>query len=171
MYFADDFQEMLNEAVLQGIKLRVLEEPLRRWYESFAAASESGLNADKIASLREQYNKIIADAARELENMEQITGSVIGDVNRTATAKGIQSISQDSADELIGIGNSSLFYLEKINTGVTNINSGLAKSLGKLTEIAQNTSYCKYLETIGRDMEEVRAGIERMNDKGLRMSH
>ena len=31
--FADSFEEMLNNAVLQGIKLRALEEPLRQWYE------------------------------------------------------------------------------------------------------------------------------------------
>lgn len=169
--FADDFQEMLNNAVLQGVKLRVLEEPLRRWYENFASASEGGLNDSKIADLREQYNKIIADAAEELKNMEEVTGMSIGTVSRTATAQGIQSISQDSADELIGIGNTSLIYLDRIDTSVTNINTNMIKHLGKLAEIAENTSYCKHLEAIQEDISEVRAGIERMNDKGVRMSH
>ena len=48
--FADDFQKMLNNAVLQGIKMKALEEPLRQWYESFAAASGNGLTAENIAS-------------------------------------------------------------------------------------------------------------------------
>lgn len=69
--FADDFQQMLNNAVLQGVKMKALEEPLRKWYESFAEASQNGLNADTIASLREQYNKIIEDAAKQLEDMER----------------------------------------------------------------------------------------------------
>lgn len=169
---ADYFQERLKEAVLQGVKLKALEGPLRQWYESFAAASQSGLDANKIAQLREQYNKIIADAAEELKNMEDITGVVIGGApEREATAKGLQSVSQDSVDELLGIGNTSVYYLDKIHDGVTNINAGLAKSLGKLTEIAQNTSYCKLLENMEKDTSEIRSNVERMVIKGVRIGY
>ena len=57
---------MLNDAVLQGVKMKALEEPLRKWYESFAAASQNGLPAESIASLKAQYDKIIEDAAKQL---------------------------------------------------------------------------------------------------------
>ena len=114
--FADDFEEMLNNAVLQGVKMRALEEPLRQWYEQFAAASQNGLTAESIASLREQYNQIIEDAAKQLEDMEKVTGLTIGESEtvRTATAaKGLASINQDSADELNGNFYALLIYADK----------------------------------------------------------
>lgn len=72
--FADDFQEMLNNAVLQGIKMRALEEPLRKWYESFAEASGAGLTESDIADLKAQYDKIVENAAKQLEDMEEGDG-------------------------------------------------------------------------------------------------
>ena len=102
--FADDFQSMLNNAVLQGIKMKALEEPLRRWYESFAEASGVGLTESNIADLKTQYDQIIENAARQLEDMERITGTAIGNIasDRTATAKGVASMNQDSANEING---------------------------------------------------------------------
>lgn len=165
--FADDFQEMLNNAVLQGVKMKALEEPLRRWYESFAEASQNGLNADTIASLREQYNKIIEDAAKQLEDMEKVTGTTIGniaDTGRTATAQGVASMSQDSANELNGNFYALLIYADKTCQGVTNINTMMVEALGVLNRIAANTDR---LEAIEKNVRETRVFIQDMANRGI----
>ena len=165
--FADDFQQMLNNAVLQGVKMKALEEPLRRWYESFAEASQNGLNADTIASLREQYNKIIEDAAKQLEDMEKVTGTTIGniaDTGRTATAQGIASMSQDSANELNGNFYALLIYADKTCQGVTNINTMMVEALGVLNRIAANTDR---LEAIEKNVRETRIFIQDMANRGI----
>lgn len=165
--FADDFQQMLNNAVLQGVKMKALEEPLRRWYESFAEASQNGLNADTIASLREQYNKIIEDAAKQLEDMEKVTGTTIGniaDTGRTATAQGIASMSQDSANELNGNFYALLIYADKTCQGVTNINTTMVEALGVLNRIAANTDR---LEAIEKNVRETRVFIQDMANRGI----
>lgn len=165
--FADDFQQMLNNAVLQGVKMKALEEPLRRWYESFAEASQNGLNADTIASLREQYNKIIEDAAKQLEDMEKVTGTTIGniaDTGRTATAQGIASMSQDSANELNGNFYALLIYADKTCQGVTNINTMMVEALGVLNRIAANTDR---LEAIEKNVRETRVFIQDMANRGI----
>lgn len=165
--FADDFQQMLNNAVLQGVKMKALEEPLRKWYESFAEASQNGLNADTIASLREQYNKIIEDAAKQLEDMEKVTGTTIGniaDTGRTATAQGLASMSQDSANELNGNFYALLIYADKTCQGVTNINTMMVEALGVLNRIAANTDR---LEAIEKNIRESRIILQDIQNKGM----
>ena len=163
--FTDDFQKMLNDAVLQGVKMKALEEPLRKWYESFAAASQNGLTAESIASLKAQYDKIIEDAAKQLEQMEQVTGTTIGDViDRTSTAKGIASMSQDSADELNGNFYALLIYADRTNQGVTNIQGQLVEGLSLLQRIASNTDR---LEAIEKDIRQTRSSLQNIENRGL----
>ena len=165
--FADDFQQMLNNAVLQGVKMKALEEPLRRWYESFAEASQNGLNADTIASLREQYNRIIENAAKQLEDMERVTGTTIGniaDTGRTAEAKISASISQDSANEIAGNLYALLIYSDKTCQAVTNINTLMVEGIALLNRIAANTDR---LEAIEKNIRESRIILQDIQNKGM----
>lgn len=162
--FADDFQEMLNNAVLQGIKMKALEEPLRRWYESFAEASGNGLTEANIADLKAQYDKIIEDAARQLEDMERVTGTTVGDAARTSAAKGIASMSQDSANELNGNFNALLIYADKTCAAVTSINVLLVEGLAVMNRIAANTDR---LENMEKDIRSMRGSMIDILNKGL----
>ena len=163
--FADDCQKMLNEAVLQGGKMKAWEDPLRGWYESFAAASQNGLTADSIASLKAQYDKIIEDAAKQLEDMEKVTGTTIGDViDRTSTAKGIASMSQDSVDELNGNFYALLIYADRTSQGVTNIQAQLTEGIAQLQRIAYNTDR---LEAIEKDIQQTRSTLQNIESRGL----
>lgn len=154
--FADDFQEMLNNAVLRGIKMRALEEPLRKWYESFAEASGNGLTEEGIADLKAQYDKIIEDAARQLEDMERVTGNKIDStLTQQARAGAFTTMTQDEASELNG-----RFAAIQVNVGeikgcVFDMRTMLNKGLEYSEEIARNTSYCKRLERIDRTLEEI----------------
>lgn len=165
--FADSFQEMLNNAVLQGIKMKALEEPLRKWYESFAEASGKGLTADNIANLKAQYDKIIEDAAKQLEDMEKVTGLPVGaEAGRQAVAKGVASMSQDSANELNGNFNALLIYAEKTSTAVININTLLIQGLDTLNRIASNTDR---LEQIERSTVAIQKDMQTIINKGILM--
>ena len=169
--FADDFEGMMREAVLQGVKLRALEEPLRQWYEQFAEASANGLTEGGIASLREQYDKIIADAARQLEAMERITGISIAaeeaaaeEAGRTAVARGIASMSQETASELNGNFYALLIYADKTSQGVLSIRETLIEGLSLMERIARNTDR---LEAIERDMASMRGGMQDIINRGI----
>ena len=164
--FADDFQQMLNNAVLQGIKMKALEEPLRKWYESFAEASGAGLTESNITDLKAQYDQIIENAARQLEDMEKITGTAIGNIasDRTATAKSGALISQDSANEISGNIYALLIYADKTCQGVTNINTLLVESLTLMERIAKNTDR---LENIERDIAIMRSSFQDVENRGL----
>ena len=161
--FADDFQEMLNNAVLQGVKMKALEEPLRQWYESFAAASQNGLTAENIADLKAQYDKIIEDAAKRLEDMEKVTGITLGGEKYTQQAKaGAYTIaSQESVNETNGRLTSIQTHVVEIKNRVFDMKDLLSKGLEYTVEIARNTSYCKKLDRIDRTLDEIhRNGIK-----------
>lgn len=164
--FADDFQQMLSNAVLQGIKMKALEEPLRKWYESFAEASGNGLTTESIASLKAQYDKIIEDGAKQLEDAEKVTGMTIGatDAARTASSKGIQSVSQDNVDKGLGMISTALIFLDKTSTGVTNINTTLTEGLGLLSRIAANTDRLKAIESY---LATIKNAQMEFKDKGM----
>ena len=154
--FADDFQEMLNNAVLQGIKMRALEEPLRKWYESFAEASGAGLTESGIADLRAQYDKIIEDAARQLEDMERVTGGRIDStLTQRARAGAYTTMTQDTASELNGRFTAIQINVSEIKGCVLDMRTFLSKGLEYSEEIARNTSYCKRLDRIDRTLLEI----------------
>ena len=103
--FADDFEDMMRDAVLQSLKMTALEEPLRKWYEDFADKTndEDGLTKQEIADLKADYARIIESAGKQADELERITGIPIGSTSsQTATSRGFQAMSQDTGDELNG---------------------------------------------------------------------
>ena len=97
--------------------------------------------------------------------MEQVTGTTIGDViDRTSTAKGIASRSQDSADELNGNFYALLIYADRTNQGVTNIQGQLVEGLSLLQRIASNTDR---LEAIEKDIRQTRSSLQTIENRGL----
>lgn len=164
--FADDFQEMLNDAVLQGVKMRALEEPLRQWYESFAEASENGLTVDSIAGLKAQYDQIIENAAKRLNDMEKVTGLTVSssDSVRTSVEKGIASMSQESANEMNGNFYALLIYADKTVQGVAGIRDSLVQGITLLERIAKNTDR---LAVIEKDVSTMRSSFQEIVNRGL----
>ena len=154
--FADDFQEMLNNAVLQGIKMRALEEPLRKWYESFAEASGARLTESDIADLKAQYDKIVENAAKQLEDMERVTGNKIDStLTQQARAGAFTTMTQDTASELNGRFTAIQINVSEIKGCVLDMRTFLSKGLEYSEEIARNTSYCKRLDRIDRTLLEI----------------
>lgn len=166
--FADDFKGLMRDAMMKSIQMKYLEAPLRKWYEKFAEDSESGLTSDKIEELRKAYDQIIETAAREAENLEKITGiGMAADAERTATAKGLQAMSQDSANELNGRFYALQYITANIDKNVTDIQAMLYRAAEKWMQIEENTRYCRKLEGIEKDIKTVSNGIQDIRDNGI----
>jgi hypothetical protein len=157
--FAGDFEGMMKDAILQSIKTTALNEPLRAWYELFSAYAADGLTEEEIAELRRMYNEIIAAAAGQFDYLEDVTGIDLQDTIRSASQKGIASISQDSADALDGKFTTMLYYQDKIHTAMIEIHAIIASMLTLMGEIAVNTAYCRHLEAIDRHMEKMSTDV------------
>lgn len=168
--FADTFEEMMKTAMMQSVKMKYLEGPLEEWYAKFAEASEGGLTEEKIAELRRQYEQIVANAARQAENMEAITGlGASAEAARQATAQGIASMSQETASELNGNFYALQYLTSNIDRNVTNIQSVLYQASDQWIRIEENTRYCRKLETMEKDMSAIRKDMQDINNKGILM--
>lgn len=168
--FADTFQDLMKTALMQSVKMKYLEGPLDAWYQKFAEASEAGLTEEKIAELRQQYEQIIENAAREAENMEAITGLASGaESAREATAQGIASMSQETASELNGNFYALQYLTANIDRNVTNIQSVLYQASDQWIRIEENTRYCRKLETMEKDMSAIRKDMQEISNKGILM--
>lgn len=132
--FADDFEDMMKNAVLQSLKMTALEEPLRKWYEDFAAAAgdDDGLTQQEIEELKASYARIIENAGRQANELERITGVSLGTGadTQTATARGFQAMSQETGRELNGrftaiqgdVHDIKAFVIEQTNNGTQLLN-------------------------------------------------
>lgn len=169
--YADDFEDLMRNAMMKSIQMKYLEAPLQKWYEKFAQDSETGLTSDKIAELRKAYDQIIESAAKEAENLEKITGigMATGEAGRTAVAKGITSVSQDSFDEYLGRVYALQYITANIDKNVTDIQLQLYKAAEKWIQIEENTRYCRKLESIEKYMKEMKNGVSAMVNNGVVM--
>ncbi|PSR56081.1 hypothetical protein AHMF7605_22545 [Adhaeribacter arboris] len=74
--FAKNFQELMENAIIQSLKMTALEVPLKKFYDDLAKASESegGLDKEEIAELQKTYNEIIENAQKQFDDLQQIAG-------------------------------------------------------------------------------------------------
>jgi hypothetical protein len=165
--FADNFNGLMVDAVLNAVKIEALEEPIKLWYARFSSYMESpdasgkpGLDETEKKDLKGWWDSIITngisvmDAALEAAGIDINAGS-----DRAGSTKGIAQASQDSVDELNGRMTAVQAYIYDIR----NINQQSfdfekesraydAAILSQLETIAENTDYCKLLVDIKQSL-------------------
>lgn len=137
--FADTFEELMKNAMLQAVKMKYLEGPLKEWYETFASYSENGLTPEEIAALREAYNTIITSAATEAQNIQNITGTVAG-MEDTLTGQ-VKGVTEETAGLIAG-------QMNAIRINQAHALALMDEQLANLSEIASNTRYNRLLVDI-----------------------
>ncbi len=105
--FADDFEGFMKDAILNSLKFKFLEGPVKKLFDEFAAASESQgeLTTAEIDRLRDQYNTIIANAVNQFEQLQQIAGinfTPDQDRNKNTLTGAIKGITEQQAELLAG---------------------------------------------------------------------
>lgn len=125
--FADNFQELMQGALINALKYQTLEAPLKAFYEQFAQDAKSGgaLTQSEIATLQEQYNALITDAAKQFEDLQKVTGvSFKGGNAATNSLQGaIKGITEQQAELLAGqFGGQRLATLELLKVAQQNLN-------------------------------------------------
>ena len=163
--FADNMEQYMQKAILNGMVVDKFDAQLKDWYKDWVAKSEGGLTDQEYAQLKDSYNQIVNNALDERNNLKDLFGWKSED-SREAVAKGVSSMSQDSADQLNGNFNAMLIYLDKTSTGVTNINTLLAQGLDTLNRIANNTDR---LEQIEKSTVAMQKDLQSIVNKGLLM--
>lgn len=104
--FADDFSEYMMRALLSNQVGTMFKDRLQEWYTAFAEAMEDGdLASGELDSLRDEWNKIVADAMAERDKLAAATGydnTSSSSGQQSASSKGFETMSQDEGEELNG---------------------------------------------------------------------
>lgn len=102
--FADNMSEYFMRAALSDKVGEMFKTRLNNWYNDFASAMEDGaLSDNEIEALRNSYNDIVKDAMAERDDLANAIGYTSGDSEQqSASSKGFETMSQDTADELNG---------------------------------------------------------------------
>ena len=137
--FADTFEELMRNAMLQALKMKALEGPLTKWYEDFAAASEDGLTATELASLREAYNMIITGASAQWDEMSKIIDDAASVQADTTLSGAIKGITQETASIIAGQMN-AIRMNQAQSLGIMN---NQLLELGKIEFNTRNNVYIK----------------------------
>lgn len=184
--FADNFEKYMQKAMLNSMLSESYNGRLREWYDSFAEAMEEktewrtgqgrrGRNRYKVTTeaagvlsqteydaLKDSWNSIVSDALAERDAMKEIFGWQ-GDPasSQSGRSGAFTTMKQEQGTLLEGLFTS----LQDHASGMHKLLEELAKSRKEdhdlLVSIAENTAYCRYLESINEIMEYFRNnGIE-----------
>ena len=157
--FADDFGDLMKDALLQAFQIKYLENEVAKFYDEFAEAGEDGkYTSSEIEALRNFYSSLINGAQSDLDAINAILeDSGIGALGADGSQKqglsgAITSITEDTANILAG-------YLNAMRLDVR---QGLIVNQQAVTYLAQieiNTRYNRYLESIDGRFASIESAI------------
>lgn len=138
--FADDFESLMKKAILESFKTQFLLNASKSFFDKFGDLARGGLTTDEIKSLRGSFSELVTNASKEFESLNEVFKGAFGEgiasdptsENGIAGAIG-RAITEDTATELQGIWNRSLFETIE-QTAILNASNGY------LSEIAVNTA-------------------------------
>jgi hypothetical protein len=135
--FADTFQDLMKKAAINALKLRFLDEPLKKFIDQFQEAVTSGdtLTSGEVSDLQKFYETIITNASKQFDQIQQVAGLDFNSptANANSLQGAVKNITEESAQLLSGqIGGVRLHVAEGL---------AIAKQqLDKLNAIQFNTA-------------------------------
>lgn len=167
--FADYTEDTIKRALLNAFKYQYLAGQIQVLYDKLSQAMINE-EADEafIKGWVDEYNKTLGDAWEQLKTVFEDAGLSANDINdtRNAATKGIEGISQDSADELNGrfaVIQGHTFQLAANTARLVEVGE---QQLSHLAAISNNT---KRLEGIEGSIKSMRTTLDDISRNGLIM--
>lgn len=157
--FADNFEDLMKNAILNAVKIQALEEPLREWYQTFSdmMESEGVLTEAEINRLQEMYDIIIRDGEDKLKELERIAGLSFAD-NYSAsglTGGAIRALTEETGGMIYGQLMGIRYDIKNIITNMMRDEDTVQRNLAYMAEIAANTRHNSKLNSIDNRLQEM----------------
>lgn len=102
------FRDMMKKAMLQGVNMKYLQGPIKKFYEQFADMSESGgmLTEGEVKQLQDMYQQIVDNAQAQFDNLQKVSGLDFNTKDEESSDNSLKGAyakaSQESIDLLAG---------------------------------------------------------------------
>lgn len=99
--FANNFEKMMQNAIVESLMAKKYNKLIQEWYEMFAKAMESGggINKQEQADLQNKWNNIVNQALAERDALKEAMDWK-GSSSSSGLSKGIQGVTEDTANLL-----------------------------------------------------------------------
>ncbi len=136
--FADNFQQIMEQAVVNSLMANTYNQQIEQWYDTFASMMKSGgLDTSELRELRSQYEAISNDALRDRNAIKEAMGFDGGQQGQSGSSN-FSSMSQDTGSELNGRFASMQVAMEATRVGVSGLSTTAAASSLSLANIDAN---------------------------------
>lgn len=149
--FANDFEKMMQNAIVESLMTKKYDKLIQDWYSDFAKAMEGDgkISENEQAFLKRQWENITNQAIAERDALKEAMGwESESESTRTASQKGIATASQDSVDENNG-------RLAVIQEHTFSINENVTRMAVGVDTIATHTANLSCLTNIDRTMQSI----------------
>ncbi len=148
---ADNFEDYMKKAIVGVIVDKMLQKRIQEWYDAFAEAmSDDVLTEDEKNYLNGLSNSIYEDAVAERDAAYEAAGV---DLNSSSSTSGTveQSITEDTANELVGLWNTTALYTRSVRDytklGVDHLVSIEANTYNTVLELQNAVSELKAIKS------------------------
>ena len=166
--FADDFSEYMMRAILSDQIGTMFKDRLQEWYTAFAEAMEDGdLASGELDSLRDEWDKIVADAMAERDKLAEATGydgsSSASGASQTGKSGTYTAMSQEQGTKLEGLWTTSAMHLSSVDAKMTDVSEQMGTAVDHLKRIEENTG------TSAKHLGDIKADIKAMLRDGVKV--
>lgn len=185
---ADFTKQVFKKAILQALEAKVLEKALQPFLESFQSDAEAGtlFEPGKMDYYQEWIKRIGEEGNAFMDNLMKLPelsdlfkDAKDADATRSAQAKGLASMSQDTGEKLDGKFTAGLIYLDKMTTSSYDIAGSIKdltrqsydgwKNVEAIKELSSdikniNNRIADNTEDIGAILKTIRSDTKGMNE-------
>lgn len=176
--FSDNFSEMLQRALLQGMISDKFDDQIKKFYLDLnkdLIGSDNKFNtlSDwQINRYRERWDAMVKDMMTERDLLAEITGYDDTQSNREASKRGIATASQDSVDELNGRATAIQGHTYSIAENTKLMLETTQGILASVMHIESETDgMSERLEGIERGVDNMADVLELITTKGIRLKN
>lgn len=141
--FADDFEKYLQNAIFSSLVANKYKERIEKLYNQWADYTDSGgkLTGNEAEQLRNEYQDIVDDMLAEREQiMKEFGWTSSSSSQQSASGRGFETMSQDSADELNGRFTALYESNLRIETATQQQTVAITELRGSISSLASQTT-------------------------------
>jgi len=161
--FADNFEELMQTAVINALKTQMIEGELSKWYKNFYEVAKDGLTANEIKEQERLWENFITTQRTAYDMMKEVTGLDLS--FEAAKPEGLSGAIKGITEETAGIIAGQFMAMREIGyktylTGIEQLDV-MNQSVTHLAKIEENTKYNVHLAEMRDTLNSMNSKIQR----------